>query len=1020
MKSVEEKFWDERKKKKKKSNRKFLKFPFHYRFFFQSPIYTYTEMSDSEEEKFDISNALALNTELSSDESSSSSEGEEFQDEILSSDDEEEESETENTSSQKPKPKADLKSFPALELSEDEGEADEGLKGRRKKPISDDDFFALLQQEAASSGKKKSAGSFAGMGLSKYICANIAKKGFRNPTPIQRKTIPLVLEGRDVVGMARTGSGKTAAFVLPMLEKLKVHSARVGARAVILSPSRELALQTMKVVKDFSRGTDLRAVLLVGGDSLEDQFGMVMSNPDIIIATPGRFLHLKVEMQLDLSTIEYIVFDEADRLFELGFSEQLNEILASLAANRQTLLFSATLPRSLVDFAKAGLQDPMLVRLDAETKISDELEMAYFTIKDGEREAALAYILQNVIKMPAATPEQLKYLEKLDKQLPSDEEDENEDAKRKKIKPNYKQIKLPSATELPSQYSTIVFTPTKHHVEYISNLLKSLGYAVSYIYGTLDQTARKDQLYRFRAGKTTVLVVTDVAARGIDIPVLANVINYSLPSSPKVFIHRVGRTARAGRRGWAYTIVKEQDIPYLLDLELFLGRKLLLTRQHKEGNDVSYTNRLVLGSLPRDGLEHQMEEVEAIVKESYDIKVLRDVARKGEKLYLKTRGAASQESAKRSKEMLTNGQWDDQHLLFGPSLVDEREAFLAKLANRKSKDTVFEFKKTSYGDAAELMSRRRRQIAPIQRRAAERKEIQKKEREAGLLHTEDAEILRGQGEDDNEDFSDGEEISGEKRKRANESSVSENELLATFEEAPTLDGTKKGKTSFRDPQFYMSHFASVNAAEDRAYSVSGAGIGNGSFFADAARGATFDLAGEGADFSQKQGMKWDKKRGKFINAGSTDSKGNGKSMKFIRGEGGTKIPASYRSGRFDNWKQAHKSQGLRTGTMEDASLTPGPRGADSGPGGYKKYKHNKIEAPKRADKGRDDYYIRKKRVGEAIEKGLQVKGVQGKQGSTAGGAHSSGIQTTTQVRKARELKERRQDKNARPSTKSRR
>lgn len=985
-------------------------------------------MSDSEEENFDISNALALNADHSSSDSSSSSEGEDFQDEILSSGEEAEESEDEqepvNKNTKKAKPVADIRSFPTLELSEDEdANTNEGLKGRRRKPISDDDFFASLQQEA-SSGKKKSAGSFAGMGLSKYICANISKKGFRNPTPIQRKTIPLVLEGRDVVGMARTGSGKTAAFVLPMLERLKVHSAKVGARAVILSPSRELALQTIKVVKDFSKGTDLRSVLLVGGDSLEDQFSMVMSNPDIIIATPGRFLHLKVEMQLDLGTIEYIVFDEADRLFELGFSEQLNEILASLASHRQTLLFSATLPRSLVDFAKAGLQDPVLVRLDAETKISDELEMAYFGIKDGEREAALAYILQDVIKMPPATAAQLKYLEKLDSQMPSDEEEEHGDPKKRKFKPNHKLIRLPPATELPSPHSTIVFTPTKHHVEYIAHLLKAMGYAVSYIYGTLDQTARKDQLHRFRAGKTTILVVTDVAARGIDIPVLANVVNYSLPSSPKVFIHRVGRTARAGRRGWAYTIVKERDVPYLLDLELFLGRKLLLSSQQKEGSEVSYTNRLVLGSLPRDGLEGQLEEVGAILKESYDIRSMQEVAAKGERLYLKTRGAASQESAKRSKELMTTGRWDEQHLLFGPSLIDERQGFLDKLANRKSKDTVFEFKKTSFGTAAELMARRRIQIAPIQKRAAERREIQKKEREAGLVHTAEAELLKGQGEEDREDFSDEEDAKpSNKRKRIEEIAVSENEIQATFEEAPTLEQTRKEKKSFRDPQFYMSHFATVNAAEDRAYSVSGAGAGNGSFFADAARGATFDLVGDGADFTQKQGMKWDKKRGKFVNAGSTDTKGSDKSMKFIRGEGGTKIPASYRSGRFDNWKKAHKSTGVKTGTIEDTSFTPGPRGG-SGPGasadgGYKKYKHTKVEAPKKADRARDDYDVRKVRVKEALAKGMHVKGVQSKN-APGGKANGSGIQTSTQVRKAREMKQKRKDKNARPASKGRR
>lgn len=156
--------------------------------------------------------------------------------------------------------------------------------------------------------------------------------------------------------MARTGSGKTAAFVIPMIERLRAHSARFGSRALIMSPSRELAIQTLKVVKEFSRGTDLKAVLLVGGDSLEEQFGSMSANPDIVIATPGRFLHLKVEMSLDLSSMQYVVFDEADRLFEMGFAAQLTEILHALPPSRQTLLFSATLPASLVEFARAGLR----------------------------------------------------------------------------------------------------------------------------------------------------------------------------------------------------------------------------------------------------------------------------------------------------------------------------------------------------------------------------------------------------------------------------------------------------------------------------------------------------------------------------------------------------------------------------------------------------------------------------------------------------------------------------------------
>jgi len=191
----------------------------------------------------------------------------------------------------------------------------------------------------------------------------ILHRGYRLPTPIQRKSIPPILLGRDVVGMARTGSGKTAAFVLPMIDKLKAHSPKIGARSLILLPTRELALQTLEAVKDFSKGTDLRTILVIGGDSMEAQFSMLTSNPDIIIATPGRFLHLIVEMGLTLKSVQYVVFDEADSLFEMGFRVHLEEILHKLPGSRQTLLFSATMPASLFEFARAGLHDPVLIRL---------------------------------------------------------------------------------------------------------------------------------------------------------------------------------------------------------------------------------------------------------------------------------------------------------------------------------------------------------------------------------------------------------------------------------------------------------------------------------------------------------------------------------------------------------------------------------------------------------------------------------------------------------------------------------
>lgn len=234
------------------------------------------------------------------------------------------------------------------------------------------------------SAKAKKSGGFQSMGLSFEVVKGITKRGYRVPTPIQRKTIPLILEGRDVVAMAKTGSGKTACFLIPLFERLKRRDPTKGARALILSPTRELAVQTYKFIKELGKFLDLKTILVLGGDSMDSQFSAIHTCPDVIVATPGRFLHLCVEMDLKLNSIgkeflqktqikpffymviyllEYVVFDEADRLFEMGFGEQLNETLHRLPHSRQMVMFSATLPKLLVDFARAGLSDPVLIRL---------------------------------------------------------------------------------------------------------------------------------------------------------------------------------------------------------------------------------------------------------------------------------------------------------------------------------------------------------------------------------------------------------------------------------------------------------------------------------------------------------------------------------------------------------------------------------------------------------------------------------------------------------------------------------
>ncbi|KAF2085136.1 DEAD-domain-containing protein [Saccharata proteae CBS 121410] len=811
------------------------------------------------------------------------------------------------------------------------------------------------------------------MGLNANLLKAITRKGFSVPTPIQRKTIPLLLDGQDVVGMARTGSGKTAAFVIPMIEKLKAHSAKVGARAVIMSPSRELALQTLKVVKEFGRGTDLRTVLLVGGDSLEEQFSSMTSNPDIIIATPGRFLHLKVEMDLDLSSVRYIVFDEADRLFEMGFAAQLAEILYALPASRQSLLFSATLPKSLVEFARAGLQEPKLVRLDAESKVSPDLESAFFTIKSADKEGALLHILQDIIKMPTGETEAAKKAKQAI-------------GKKRKRGPD-----APSAKDAPTEHSTIVFAATKHHVEYLTALLRSSGYAVSHVYGSLDQTARKMQVEEFRAGMTNVLVVTDVAARGIDIPILANVINYDFPAQPKIFVHRVGRTARAGRKGWSYSLVRDSDMPYLLDLQLFLSRRLVLGRQGS--GEASFAHDVVVGSFVRSRMERCCEWVNKLLGEDEDLDALRVVASKGEKLYLRTRNAASTESVKRAKDVLADKASSEVSMLFDDAVDQaelEKEKMLARISGFRPPETIFEVGKRGQVDgAAEIMKKRREKVDPRRRQDAEAKAATAAE------EAEEAAISTAVAAQEKPDEADVD---------IDMDSASEDELEITFSQPD-----KPSKGSFQDSEHFMSYTPkSLNLAEDRGYGVHSGGTDrrNGNFVEEA-RGATMDLNNDEsrgfAEPSKARGMRWDKKNKKYV-ARANDEDGS-RGAKMVRGESGQKIAASFRSGRFDAWRKTNK-----VGRMPRIGETEAPSSRQNGGQGVR-YKHKAEKAPKEADKYRDDYHERKKRVNEAKEKRI---------GKFKEGAGKNELKGVDDVRKDRLLKQRKQEKFGRPSKKAKR
>ena len=851
---------------------------------------------------------------------------------------------------------------------------------------SDGDEAFIAAQQAASNRRAsnlkgrtvKKGGGFQSMGLDATLLKAITRKGFSVPTPIQRKTIPLLLDGDDVVGMARTGSGKTAAFVIPMIQKLKAHSAKVGARALILSPSRELAIQTLKVVKELGRGSDLRTVLLVGGDSLEDQFGTVTSNPDIIVATPGRFLHLKVEMKLDLSTVEYVVFDEADRLFEMGFAVQLTEILHGLSSARQTLLFSATLPKSLVDFARAGLQEPKLVRLDADTKVSQDLESAFFMVKSADKEGALLQIVQDVIKMPATS-----------KQPKPNDADEKSKSKKRKT----------SSTKgnADSEYSTIVFAATKHRVEYLAALLQWVGYPVSYVYGSLDQTARKRQIQSFRDGASTILIVTDVAARGIDIPLLSNVINYDFPSQPKVFVHRVGRTARAGKRGWSYSLVQDSDVPYLLDLQLFLSRRLVVGYSSDE--QVSFAEDIVLGSLPRAKASSCCEWVSKIVEDSVDISGLQSVAEKGEKLYTRTRNSASLESVKRAKAILSSGSITEINRLFGddPEIAafsSGRQDLLTRLRNYRPSETIFEIGKRGVVDETVSQIRKARSHFDSRKSASTTAEIATTHPPTdGIKDVDDTQPSHSNGLD----------VTG-----SSPDDASEDDLEVTFSQG---NSKENGAAPWKESEHFMSYTPRLTSTVDEsAYGVHTGSSANSREprFLLAAQDASLDLLNDegGRNFglparagTEGARMRWDKKGKKYVST-ANDEDGSRGGGKLVRGESGLKIAASLRSGRFDRWRKANNVERLpRVGEQEDKRSAKGP-----GDAARTRYKHRAEKAPKEADRYRDDYEARKKRVAAAKEKGV---------GRFRDGGAKSELRGADGVRKQRQLKERRRLRNGR-------
>ena len=357
------------------------------------------------------------------------------------------------------------------------------------------------------------------------LLANVRDAGYSVPTPIQEATIPLVLEGSDVLGCARTGTGKTAAFALPILQRLQqTKSRRPDARvirALILSPTRELAMQIWENFQQYGKGLPLKSCVIFGGVGQGAQVEALHQGADVVIACPGRLLDLMGQGLVRLDWVEIFVLDEADRMLDMGFIHDVRRVVRSLPERRQTLFFSATMPPEVEKLALDLLTEPKTVKVDPVSSPVEAIDQCLYYVDKGNKKHLLAHLLRTL------NPE-----------------------------------------------SALVFSRTKHGVDRIVRDLKRAGIEAAGIHGDKSQNARQTALKRFKSGECGVLVATDIAARGIDVAGLSIVINYDMPMEPEAYIHRIGRTGRAGRDGKAVSFCCIDEVRQLNQVEKLIGRRL--------------------------------------------------------------------------------------------------------------------------------------------------------------------------------------------------------------------------------------------------------------------------------------------------------------------------------------------------------------------------------------------------------------------------------------------------------------
>ncbi len=370
--------------------------------------------------------------------------------------------------------------------------------------------------------------SFSTLGLSEPILRAISEAGYTKPTPVQKEAIPIILQKKDVLAGAQTGTGKTAGFTLPLLERLSAHPAAKGkhpVRALILTPTRELAAQVEQSVVTYAKYLPLKATVVFGGVGIKPQIATLRRGVDIVVATPGRLLDLAQQNAIDLSRVEFLVLDEADRMLDMGFIHDIKKILALLPKRRQNLLFSATFSQEIKRLADGILHFPTLIEVARRNTTSEMVKQVVHRVDKERKRELLSHLILNG---------------------------------------EWQQV--------------LVFTRTKHGANRLTKQLEKDGISAAAIHGNKSQSARTKALANFKEGSVRVLVATDIAARGIDIDQLPHVVNYELPNIAEDYVHRIGRTGRAGNAGEALSLVCVDEVEYLKNIEKLIKGKITVVK----------------------------------------------------------------------------------------------------------------------------------------------------------------------------------------------------------------------------------------------------------------------------------------------------------------------------------------------------------------------------------------------------------------------------------------------------------